>query len=94
MSESVFGVVVGGVVDGAGEGVVGVVETCGWGGRELLGVDVSWVGLCEVLDGDDVVVVTRDRSVVVVDDDRSADLVHHRDRLDEAGDAYHRASSS
>jgi hypothetical protein len=92
VSEAVLGVVVGGVVDGGGEGVVGVVERCGWGGGELVGADVSWLGLCEELGGEGVVVVTRDRSVVVVDHDRSAGLLHHRDEL-EPGDAHHRASS-
>jgi hypothetical protein len=94
MCGALFGVVVGRVVDGAGKGVVGVVERCGWGGRELLGADVSWFGLCEVLGGDGVVVVTRDRPVVVVDHDRTAGLLHHRGGLDEVGDAHHRASSS
>jgi hypothetical protein len=85
---------VGRVGGGAGAGVVGAVERCGWGGRELVGADVSWFGLCEVLGGDGVVVVTTDRSVVVVDHDRSAGLLHHRGGLDEASDAHHRASSS
>jgi hypothetical protein len=93
MCGALFGVVVGRVVDSAGEGVVGVVERCDWGGRELLGADVSWFGLWDVLGGDGVVVVTRDRSVVVVDDDRTAGLVHHGG-LDTVGDAHHRASSS
>jgi hypothetical protein len=80
VSGPLFGVVVGRVVDGAGEGVVGVVERCGWGGRELLGADVSWFGLCEVLDGDGVVVVNGNRSVLVVDDENRAGTLNFTER--------------
>jgi hypothetical protein len=87
-------VVVGGVVYGAGEGVVGVVERCGWGGGELGGTDVSWVGLCEVLDGDAVAVVNGNRSVLVVDDgNRAGTLNLHEAGLDEVDGARHWPSS-
>jgi hypothetical protein len=87
-------VVVGRVVDGPGEGVVGVVERCGWGGRELPGADVSWFGLCEVLGGDGVVVVNGNRSVLVVDDgNRAGTLNLHGAGLDEVGGARHWPSS-